>query len=144
MMNAAAFVVALMLFSSPFLFFLPPTTSSCLAVNVLLSFDSRLAFVFFFLSTTVRQPWPVAAKRERKRSEPCHCSFSFILSERTTTKEMSGWWMNIIPFSFLVLFEGQFKHTAAFENNKKRAICDFSFTPPIVFNDQRQAIMSSI
>lgn len=106
-------------------------------------FFSRLSF----LSTTVRQPWPVAAKRERKRSEPCHCSFFSILSERTTTKEMSGWWMNIIPSSFSCsIWRSVQTHCRVIKQKKKRkTICDFfSLLHPSFSMIKDKKIMSQI
>lgn len=49
-------------------------------------------FVFFCrLPSGSLDQWPRKAReREKERREACHCSFFFILSERTTTKEMSG------------------------------------------------------
>jgi hypothetical protein len=65
-MNAAVFVVALILFSSPFFLFLAAEQRR-LAVNVLLSFDSRLAFVFLLF--VYYRPSALTSGREKREKE---------------------------------------------------------------------------
>ncbi len=143
MMNAAAFVVALILFSSSFLFFLPPTTSSC-----------RQCVTFFWQSVGVRfllfvyyRPSALTSGREKREKEKWAMSLFFLLHSQWTDDdddERNEWMVNEHHSLFFSCSIWRSVQTHCRFVKQKKTICDFSLTPPIVFNDQRQTIMYKI
>ena len=140
---AAVIIVALILFSS-LLFSCRRRQCGLAVVNVLLSFDSRLAFASssFFSTTSVSlDQCPRNTANEHKRAsgrekQKWAMSLFSLLSERTTrTKEMSGWTCNPFLLSCSIWRSVQ-THCRLLLNRKKTPLT----TPPIVSNDQRHSI----